>query len=64
MNKRESKTNNRETASLPTCLRIKDRHGHFLCEVQGSLIRIYCKRCKEFFEVPINQLVVKNLKGL
>lgn len=64
MNKCESDTNNKETASLPTCLRIKDRHGHYLGEIKGSLVRIYCKKCKEFFEMPINQLVVKNLKGL
>lgn len=59
MNKRENNLHNKKTPSLPTCLRIKDCHGHFLGEVQGSLVRFYCKRCKEFFEVPINQLAVK-----
>ena len=59
MDKRESKNHNKETTGLPTYLRIKDRLGHFLGEVKNGVLRIYCKRCKEFFEVPINQLVVK-----
>ena len=63
MNKRESKNHTKEATDLSTCLRIKDHFGHFLGEVQGGMLRIYCKRCKEFFEVPINQLVGKNLKG-
>jgi len=37
--------------------RIKDKHGHFLGEVQHDLIRIYCKKCKEFHEVSVNQPV-------
>lgn len=59
MNKGDSKDNNKEAANLYTHLRIKDHQSHFLGEVQGGMLRLYCKRCKEFFEVPINQLVVK-----
>ncbi len=63
MNKRENNTHNKETANLSAYLRIKDRHAHFLGEIHSRLVRIYCKKCKEFFEVPINQLVGRDLKG-
>lgn len=49
--------NQKETADSQRYLRIKDKHGHFLGEVQHGLIRIYCKKCKEFHEVPISQLI-------
>ena len=64
MNKCKSETHNIESTSLSAYLRIKDRQGHFLGEIQGSVLRIYCRRCKEFFEVPIDELVVNNRKGL
>lgn len=62
MNKCENNTHDKETVRLPIYLRIKDRQRHFLGEVRklpggGYLISIYCKKCKESLEIPINQLV-------
>lgn len=59
MNKGESKNHTKETADLSGCLRIKDHLGHFLGEIEDGVLRIYCKRCKKFFEVPINHLILK-----
>jgi len=35
--------------------RIKDKHGHFLAKIQGGVLYIYCKRCKEFYMVQTTQ---------
>jgi len=59
MNKCKCSTHNIELANPSINLRIKDRLGHFLAEIEDGVLRIYCKRCKEFFEVPINHLVTK-----
>jgi len=47
----------KENTGSQRYLRIKDKHSHFLGEVQHGLIRIYCKKCKEFHEMPIDQLI-------
>ncbi len=49
--------NQKQAAGCQGYLRIKDKHGHFLGEVQHGFLRIYCKRCKEFSEVPVNQFI-------
>ena len=33
-------------------VRLKDRHGHFLGKILNKVVYIYCKRCKEFHQVP------------
>ena len=37
-------------------LRLQDKHRHFLGEIKGESIFIYCKRCKEFVELKIKNL--------
>ncbi len=59
-NKCETKSHNKEAKKSPLSLRIKDRHGHYLGDAHGGFIRIYCKRCREFFEVQFNQLDINN----
>lgn len=56
MNKSKCSTYNAGLPNPSDHLRIKDRLGHYLGEVNDGVLRIYCKRCKEYFEVPINQL--------
>lgn len=51
--------NQKLTTNCQGYLRIKDKHSHFLGEVQNGLIRIYCRRCKEFHEVPVSQLIAE-----
>ena len=38
------------------CIRIKDKHGHFLGKIQNGAVYIYCKRCKEFY-------IAQNIQG-
>ena len=58
--KYETKNHNKEAKKSSLSLRIKDRHGHYLGDVQDGFIRIYCKRCKEFFEMSFNQLDINS----
>ena len=33
-------------------IRFKDRHGHFLAKILNGIVYVFCKRCKEFHQVP------------
>lgn len=62
MKEHEIVTHNKDIAGSSVCLRIKDRHGHFLADIiydksRGYILRIYCKRCKEFHEIEISKFL-------
>ena len=31
--------------------RLRDKHKHFLGEMNDEVVRVYCKKCKVFIEV-------------
>jgi len=53
-------TNGTKNTILPNSPRIKCHHGHFLAEIvydksKGYILRVYCKRCKEFHEIEMSK---------